>query len=317
MTRILLTGVGSAGVRFGFAAELLGWSTNIIGGPEMIEKYRARFAHRYGRPPHSLRDYRIGTEPTIGVIATPPRSHSSALEQIMAVHKHTAPPSLIICEKPMLIPSEALEDIRLHCDSQMAYSQGFREFLGRVRDRSSRVRITAVQGEFRDSLNGARDAHGWNPNFVNGWILDEIQGGGALFEYCHPLFWIANLLEALNIALPEMKEKRYVRTLGPRGPYTTQIELEGSSAGISFSSSQEMVFSNEKGRKELRVEFSDGVCLRHRFLADFEPSRPASDTANFLRTVAARQGRSVGANVGAVWVDEILGDVWSRVKNNS
>jgi len=206
---VLIVGAGSAAVHHAYACQEMGLEYTIVTRTESkIHEFSARFFGRYGESTNatfqSIQKKCLDQNFHIGIVATPPMTHSDALKFLANLHL-----KVIYIEKPFTVhPSLVVRVVesgtRLLSGSQFVLRSSFSEFRDLSRDVIGQEN-SFIRCVYSESLAAPAAAHSWDPDFLDGWVTDEMAGGGVLSEYSHALHWVGWILEQNDKPLPELE----------------------------------------------------------------------------------------------------------------
>jgi hypothetical protein len=200
-------------------------------------------------------------------------------------------------------------DLPVLSASHWCFHPKWKNFLSQIIARTEHHDVVHVRTEFREDLSNAASAHHWDHQFLEGWLVDEQRGGGAVTEYSHALHWLASIFTSLGLEFPRLFERRRLVSAGARGPFTSSITMAGSSAHVEAEVVQTMSLESVPMRKTATVEFDSGESLTFDF-ANASLEQPSVDARRhlmlWLRAVSRQDASFLRVHQQADWVDETM-----------
>ena len=263
---ILIVGTGSSALHFARACEDLQVPYAIRPVSQTSTKeFRQRYLHRYGARTSKMKPAAqlLSQRPwSVSIAATPPFMHPTNVLSLDEERRGVGGQGIIFVDKPPFLSSiKTIPDL-IASASQHTWLESWRLFIDRAQTQLAEDQVVRIDAEFIESLNFSTMAHPWNQQHLTNWVRDETLGGGALNEFCHPLFWLAQFCSVVIGQLPSLEVTHQSWIQNRETEFLSGANLEGSVHQADIAITQTMLPATEsKSIKSFTVTFGSGKSI--------------------------------------------------------
>lgn len=260
---ILIVGTGSSALHFARACEDLQVPYAIRPVSQTsTEEFRRRYLHRYGARTSKMKPAAqlLSQRPwSVSIAATPPFMHPTNVLSLDEERRGVGGQGIIFIDKPPFLSSiKTIPDL-VTSASQHTWLKSWRLFIDRAQTQLAEDQVVRIDSQFIESLNFSTMAHPWNQQHLTNWVRDATLGGGALNEFCHPLFWLAQFCSVVMGQLPSVELTHQSWIQNGETEFSNSAKLEGFVHHAEIAITQTMLPANEsKSVKNFTVTFGSG-----------------------------------------------------------